>query len=159
MMSRIPVVIFFVTAILIAATPTLAQDQSDIKASIQSANDTEMKRVMAIFAQDADPHLSDKKFLLNAENVVRSTLKDPDSAKFDHTAVGKKDGFRYVCGNVNAKNSFGGYVGAAPFIATSKQVVVLVGEDSDPYYLDLLLAVGSAADYLRLANPAINYFC
>lgn len=52
-------------------------------------------------------------------------LKDPTSAIFQWTKVPKKlpdDGFDY-CGTVNAKNSYGGYTGAVPFIG-----LILVGK-------------------------------
>lgn len=45
-------------------------------------------------------------------------LKDPNSAQFQWTKVPKslpKDSFEY-CALVNAKNSYGGYTGATPFI-------------------------------------------
>lgn len=48
-------------------------------------------------------------------------LKDPDSANFGPTMAGKQpDGTVLVCGNVNAKNSFGGYIGMKPYYATLK---------------------------------------
>lgn len=47
------------------------------------------------------------------------TLKDPDSAKFEWTKVPKnwsgKTAIDY-CATLNAKNSFGGYVGFQPYI-------------------------------------------
>ena len=54
---------------------------------------------------------SEKDFISIGEAVVRESLKDPDSAKFEsfYHKVGDNDG--YVCGNVNAKNSYGGYTG------------------------------------------------
>lgn len=47
---------------------------------------------------------------------VQSQLKDPASAIFGG-AVARRDadGFVYVCGSVNAKNSFGGYTGHQPY--------------------------------------------
>jgi hypothetical protein len=52
----------------------------------------------------------------HVQTVVARTLKDPDSAKFDSIAAGRApDGRVFVCGWVNAKNSFGGYVGRQPF--------------------------------------------
>lgn len=51
------------------------------------------------------------------EAGVRSRLKDPDSAKFRGLVAGMppdKSGI-FVCGWVNAKNSFGGYTGDRPF--------------------------------------------
>lgn len=46
---------------------------------------------------------------------VASRMKDPDSTRFsDITAVKSEQGVE-VCGLVNAKNSFGGYVGYRAF--------------------------------------------
>lgn len=47
---------------------------------------------------------------------MRRSLKDPDSARFgDVMAARAADGTTIVCGYVNARNSFGGYVGMQPF--------------------------------------------
>lgn len=48
---------------------------------------------------------------------VRSSLKDPDSARFGRMIAGKEDdGSFTVCLMVNAKNSYGGYSGEKPFM-------------------------------------------
>lgn len=48
--------------------------------------------------------------------AVIDTLKDPESARFSEIAATQGDsGEISVCGFVNAKNSFGGYVGKKPF--------------------------------------------
>ncbi len=44
---------------------------------------------------------------------VKEQLKDPDSAKFKNVKVSSASG--YVCGEVNAKNSYGGYTGFTKF--------------------------------------------
>ncbi|MDR9823489.1 hypothetical protein RJJ63_30130 [Rhizobium hidalgonense] len=47
---------------------------------------------------------------------VRLSLKDPTSPLFGGMAAARGDGgFIYVCGMVNAKNSFGGYTGDQPY--------------------------------------------
>lgn len=44
-------------------------------------------------------------------------MKDPSSTQFRRLqAVTLKDGTVRVCGEVNAKNSFGGYNGFSPFV-------------------------------------------
>ncbi|WP_372400135.1 hypothetical protein [Azospirillum sp. HJ39] len=57
------------------------------------------------------------------EEGARSSLKDPDSAKFkDIVAFKTKTGSIAGCGLINAKNSYGGYIGYTPFrtvVATS----------------------------------------
>lgn len=53
-----------------------------------------------------------------AINKVKSSLLDPESAKFKEVTV--KDDI--VCGHVNAKNSFGGYVGTQYFIVKDDKI-------------------------------------
>ncbi|WP_025659768.1 hypothetical protein [Rhizobium sp. IBUN] len=53
---------------------------------------------------------------LAVQTGVRRALKDPVSAIFGGMAAARdKEGFVYVCGSVNAKNSFGGYIGHQPY--------------------------------------------
>jgi hypothetical protein len=55
--------------------------------------------------------------LAAAETETAGTLKDPESARFfDLVAYQKPPSNIVVCGNVNAKNSLGGYVGKVPFV-------------------------------------------
>jgi len=53
-----------------------------------------------------------------ARKQVKSALKDPDSAQFQnirgYTFSGPGGGY-VVCGQVNGRNSFGGYTGFQPF--------------------------------------------
>lgn len=58
---------------------------------------------------------------------VRASLKDPDSAKFSGPVLGAKraNGDIEACGTVNAKNSYGGYVGASPYVATLRDRKVI----------------------------------
>ncbi|MDD3467904.1 MAG: hypothetical protein PHE67_12210 [Campylobacterales bacterium] len=48
-----------------------------------------------------------------AQIAVEKSLKDPDSAKFSNIKVFDNN---TVCGEVNAKNSFGGYTGGTLFV-------------------------------------------
>lgn len=63
----------------------------------------------------------------NIQAGVRSFLKDPASAIFSGPVLAAKqpNGELTACGSVNAKNSYGGYTGAAPFIATVRNGVVI----------------------------------
>lgn len=57
------------------------------------------------------------------QDTVKQQLKDPNSALFSGIKTYKKiDGSIEVCGYVNAKNSFGGYSGIAPFYTLLSQV-------------------------------------
>ena len=57
--------------------------------------------------------------ITKAEQSVRQSLKDPDSAEFSDVqvkgVVSDDLAVAVVCGQVNAKNSFGGYVGYRRF--------------------------------------------
>jgi hypothetical protein len=52
-----------------------------------------------------------------AMEAVAAQMKDPASAQFRGLKSGKTGtGFVFVCGEVNAKNSYGGYNGYRPFL-------------------------------------------
>lgn len=52
----------------------------------------------------------------NAKNIIKSTLKDPDSTQFqDVRVVTNTKGEKSICGYYNSKNSYGGYVGYEGF--------------------------------------------
>jgi len=51
------------------------------------------------------------------KSVVGGTLKDPFSAQFKDIRAVSKAGSINICGEVNSKNSYGGYVGFTPFLA------------------------------------------
>jgi len=57
--------------------------------------------------------------------AVLNVLKDPESARFKATFVNNRN----YCGEVNSKNSYGGYTGFKRFIALSSVVATI--EDSD----------------------------
>lgn len=64
-------------------------------------------------AQPVDPHAA---LFARVRAAVMDGLKDPDSAKFKpFTLVTDADGNKKVCGQVNAKNAYGGYVGFTGF--------------------------------------------
>lgn len=55
-----------------------------------------------------------------AKDAMKASLKDPDSAKYRNVfahPVAKNPGAYAFCGQVNAKNGFGGYTGYERFIA------------------------------------------
>lgn len=77
--------------------------------------------VVAMVAAGCDSRIA------RSEDGVRALLKDPSSAKFGKTkAYGPKENF-VACGTVNAKNSFGGYVGDRPFMV--RNTAIYIGDD------------------------------
>lgn len=68
--------------------------------------------------------------IVNAESTIKLRLKDSDSAVLDplKDAVGYMDGKPViVCGQVNAKNSFGAYTGDQYWLANPINGEVLIG--------------------------------
>lgn len=53
-----------------------------------------------------------------AKEIVASELRDPESAQFRNISKTKKNEFGVVtvCGEVNGKNAYGGYVGYQRFV-------------------------------------------
>lgn len=66
-----------------------------------------------------------------AKNKIKALLKDPSSAEFGKMAVVKKGEIMVVCGLVNARNSFGGYIGEQPFISNGLNITFLREHVSD----------------------------
>jgi hypothetical protein len=59
--------------------------------------------------------LTDKEKII-ITRAVTASLKDPDSAKFQWVPIVEDARSAAYCGLVNAKNSYGGYVGYYPFL-------------------------------------------
>ncbi len=60
------------------------------------------------------------------EALVRARMKDPASVQFSGSFASRAypSGVPTVCGRVNAKNGFGGYVGFTPFMVQGSTVIV-----------------------------------
>ena len=54
-------------------------------------------------------------FVSKSKQLITQNLKDPDSAKFTNMVIAQGQGQKLLCGSINAKNSYGGYVGAKKF--------------------------------------------
>lgn len=73
---------------------------------------------------------AEQRAISRAEASIKGQLKDPESATFRNVSVPEGAGVvMYVCGEVNAKNSFGGYVGYKRFY------VMLTSGNSEPLSL------------------------
>ncbi|MFW1853089.1 hypothetical protein ACG9XR_21310 [Acinetobacter guillouiae] len=71
---------------------------------------------------DKKPSEADLEFnrMIVSQESVKKLLKDPDSAKFRN--------MKGLCGEVNSKNSFGGYTGFRKFIG-SPDITIIEGEN------------------------------
>lgn len=97
----------------------------------------------AISASAAD--LTDKEKALVRESV-KAKLKDPDSARFKWLPIAgnqtEADGATMMmyCGVVNARNSFGGYVGDVPYLVA----LVKHLNPKDTRAVSIVIAIGKA---------------
>lgn len=55
-----------------------------------------------------------------AKEAISRDMKDPNSAQFRDIKQYKNGSFDVVCGEVNAKNSYGAYTGFRPFVVIDK---------------------------------------
>lgn len=71
---------------------------------------------------------AEEALMVEAQEAVRAELKDPESARFGETAATiVLPSIGAVCfGTVNAKNSFGGYVGEQKFFYRRGQGAILL---------------------------------
>ena len=74
-----------------------------------------------------------QKLISTASKQVLELLKDPESAIIRKARMVRYQGKILVCGEVNAKNSYGGYVGYTRFIAGAYSAV-LEYKSSDPEF-------------------------
>lgn len=68
--------------------------------------------------------------LISAQREVKEQLKDPDSARFGVVTLGRNN---YVCGYVNAKNSFGAYSGEREFLSAEPYIAAWINDSSEAF--------------------------
>lgn len=111
------------------ASPEVMARESDRKARNEQQQIADAKREATKAAEqeqrDRERNARDKAIAMevDAELALKKFLKDPDSAQ-----IRNQHGY---CGEVNSKNSFGGYTGFRRFIASSA-VVAVEGENMEP---------------------------
>ncbi|HEX5126486.1 MAG TPA: hypothetical protein VFW00_07075 [Rhodocyclaceae bacterium] len=71
------------------------------------------------------------KMIAEGQDRIVNRLNDPESARFRNVFISPKG--RAICGEVNAKNSMGGYVGFRRFISAKDRAGV---EDDGSYFAD-----------------------
>ena len=69
------------------------------------------------------------------KSAVSYAMKDPESTKFREITVHKKSSGPYmVCGQINAKNSYGGYIGYQGFMVSVGSGKAVVTLERDKYF-------------------------
>lgn len=110
--------------------PLRYQDTEHYKSRLQSQSDRRMQehlRVEGAYIARAKllteevERIGAASVLANARTQIADSLKDPDSAKFRNVRFIQHEGGALICGEVNAKNAYGGYVGYTKFLSDSKE--------------------------------------
>ena len=72
---------------------------------------------LAAAACERSREAQEQDFARAAEDYVRTQLKDPASAQFRNVHISEKG---FACGEINAKNSYGGYNGFTAFFVNQE---------------------------------------
>lgn len=80
----------------------------------------------------ADEQSRQAEWIVRGQDAVKAKLKDPSSAEFRGVYFNRgKDGLPVTCGEVNSKNSFGGYGGFQKFISAGSAELTFLAEQVD----------------------------
>lgn len=91
---------------------SLANRYENLRKTSRLQVDSYSKELTAYLAENGEEAAVKK-----ATASVANSLKDPSSAQFRNVRIASYKGGSVVCGEVNGKNSYGGYVGFRPFVA------------------------------------------
>ena len=106
--------------------------------------------VAAPFDIAEDAEIGPVKSRVIQDGVLRD-LKDPESAKFGRTKLANvEDGIEFVCGFVNAKNSYGGYAG--PILYNG---ILFAGRDGIPKFR--LVSIASENSNEEIASACRSF--
>jgi hypothetical protein len=82
--------------------------------------------------EDAFDKTTDSKkigWMIEGKNAVKQKLKDPSSAQFRHVYFHRgADDVPMTCGEVNSKNTYGGYGGFQRFVSAGKAELTFLEE-------------------------------
>lgn len=97
-----------------------------------------------------------------AQSVIKNLMKDPDSTNFKSVReITNAQGERFVCGEVNSKNSYGGYVGFKMFAYQGGRAVIdgSFSTPDDYEFLALSGCAGHDVEKVALANKQAKVGC
>lgn len=74
-------------------------------------------------------------WIRKSKDSVLSRLKDPESAKFRNVYFNiGKEGVPLACGEVNSKNSYGGYTGFTHFVSAGKDELTFLEQGTKDFH-------------------------
>jgi hypothetical protein len=139
-MKRLPPAVLFAASLLPGAA--LAADaMQNLTAASYRDMDAAARATTAALATQSEPDVVEA-----TKQALANSLKDPGSAQFRNTRLVAHPAGMVVCGEVNAKNSHGGYVGFRRFFGSP--------EAARPE-----ITSGATHEINRAANSAISEYC
>ncbi|MBJ8972711.1 MULTISPECIES: hypothetical protein [Citrobacter] len=123
-----------------------------------------MKRFLAIIAMLCSI-VSTSSFaseIGTAQSAIKNQMKDPDSTNFKSVReITNSQGGKFVCGEVNSKNSYGGYVGFKIFAYQGGRTVIdgSFSTPDDYEFLALSGCAGPGVEKVALANKQAKIGC
>ena len=135
------------SALAIEAANKAAQSEQDSarqkdvlqnQAQTESANQHSVNLSQIQAGTESASNRADREAISVLEAKTAASLKDPGSAQFRKLEL--KLSRTILCGEVNAKNGFGGYVGFRPFVTTETGTTIWNGGCSRTGDLDVRLA-------------------
>lgn len=103
-----------------AATTQIQSAETKIRQSLLEQLEIYSQETLGFLATG-----SEEDAVLKAKDVIRQELKDPSSAQFQNMQVKSYSNGKVICGEVNGKNSYGGYVGFKKFVASPRSATLL----------------------------------
>lgn len=82
-----------------------------------------------------------KVFITKAKTALAQNFKDPRSAQWRGVFISYEDPLRYLCGEVNAKNSYGAYTGFKRFFTLEMNSILsqVESEENAPIFEEFYL--------------------
>lgn len=103
-------------------------------------------------ASTANASTPEQEAINQAKARVSYNMKDPDSAKFRNVRAAQRGKNIMVCGEINAKNSYGAYAGFKPFLVWGESF--LLPDTIDSFSNEALQSAAVAScNSLDKANP------
>ena len=85
------------------------------------------------------------------KEAIRNSLKDPSSAQFRNVRLMEYLDGVVICGDVNAKNSFGGYIGFTNFVSGTSSGFMR-SSDADKY-AEITIVINTGLDRACSGKP------
>lgn len=105
----------------------------DERAIARATRDADMAKLKEKEKEQKQTETQKTLTIHRGQTVIKSKLKDPDSAQFRNVLYSDAGGTPVACGEVNSRNSFGGMSGHQRFIAAANRGIAFLEEEVDDF--------------------------